>query len=78
MKVRDILDDKGRQVVTIAPDHSVRDAARMFVRHGIGALPVVEDGELRGLVSIGDALEAARGTGSGDRGFRRYFRGRTR
>ena len=59
MKSRDILDDKGRQVVTISPDSSVRDAARTFVRHGLGALPVVEDGALRGMISERDALRVA-------------------
>lgn len=59
MTVRDILDEKGRQVVTIAPDETVREAAGMFVRHGLGALPVVEDGALRGMLSERDALRVA-------------------
>lgn len=63
MKVSEILDEKGRQVVTVSPDQSVRAAARMFVRHGIGALPVVEDGELRGMISERDALRVAANAG---------------
>lgn len=59
MKVRDILEEKGRQVVTTAPDQSIREAARMFVDHGLGAMPVVEDGELRGMISERDALRVA-------------------
>ncbi len=59
MQVSDILDEKGRQLVTIGPDRSVRDAARMFVRHGLGALPVVEAGSLVGMISERDALRVA-------------------
>jgi len=41
---------------TVDPKASVRDAARMMVDEGIGALPVVEAGELIGLVTEGDLI----------------------
>jgi CBS-domain-containing membrane protein len=48
-------------VVTVPPDLPVKQAAALLVEHAIGALPVVEDGALVGIVSEADlvALEAA-------------------
>ncbi|MFB6241118.1 MAG: CBS domain-containing protein [Gemmatimonadota bacterium] len=59
MQIREILDQKGRQVVTVRPGETVRRAARLFVTHGLGVLPVVEDGRLRGILSERDALRVA-------------------
>lgn len=42
--------------VTVAPAMSVTDAARLMVERGFGALPVVEDGKLVGLVTEGDLI----------------------
>jgi CBS domain-containing protein len=42
--------------VTVEPTMSVTDAARLMVDKGIGALPVVKDGELVGLVTEGDLI----------------------
>ncbi len=42
------------QVHTVAPDDEVEQAARLMSRHQIRRLPVVEDGQLVGVVSIGD------------------------
>lgn len=44
--------------VTVAPDLPVKEAARRMVGHGIGSLPVVEDGRLVGLVTEGDLIMA--------------------
>ena len=51
--VRDIMTP---DPVTVAPDMSVTDAARLMVDRGIGALPVVKGGELVGLVTEGDLI----------------------
>jgi CBS domain-containing protein len=46
-----------RDVVTLAPETSVRDAARALVTHRISAAPVVDaDGRLVGIVSEGDLM----------------------
>jgi len=52
--VRQILGDKGIAVFTVAPDASVLDALQLMARYDVGALPVVTDGELVGLVSERD------------------------
>ncbi len=44
-------------VVSVAPDESVRSAARLMSRHNIGALPVcAEGGRLRGIVTDRDIV----------------------
>jgi CBS domain-containing protein len=42
--------------VTVAPDMTVKNAAKLMVERGIGALPVVSAGELLGLVTEGDLI----------------------
>ncbi len=44
--------------VTITPRISAEDAARLMLQHKIGGLPVVEEGELVGIVSTSDILKA--------------------
>lgn len=46
-----------RALVTIAPGTRLSHAASLLVERGIGALPVVEDGRLLGLVSTVDVLD---------------------
>jgi CBS domain-containing protein len=48
-------------VVTVAPDVSVRDAARLMLERRIGCLPVVDAGVLVGLVTETDLLRHAYG-----------------
>jgi acetoin utilization protein AcuB len=70
---RDLLDlaDGDAQVkrvmahpaVTISPDETVRKAAGLMTGHGIGALPVIEESKLVGIVTSSDLLELlAKGT----------------
>lgn len=56
MKIRQILQRKGHEVVTAAPDESVLDAVRRLMEHGIGAVVVTEGAELRGILSERDVL----------------------
>jgi CBS domain-containing protein len=46
------------QVHTCAKDASVHDLARTMTDHRVRHVPVVEDGELIGIVSIGDVVKA--------------------
>lgn len=60
MKVRTILATKGTSVVTIRPEQSLREAARLLAEHNIGALVVVnEAGQLVGIISERDIIRAA-------------------
>jgi CBS domain-containing protein len=52
--VRHLLDSKGRDVVSIAPDASVLDAIRLMSDKGIGALVVMDGGSLAGIVTERD------------------------
>jgi hypothetical protein len=51
--VRDIMT---KDPVTVGPELSVTDAAKMMVERKIGALPVVEGGLLKGFVTEGDLI----------------------
>lgn len=55
LHVRDVL---SRPLVTVAPETPLVEAARLMVRHGVSALPVVsEENEMLGLVSHGEILQ---------------------
>ncbi|WP_265587578.1 CBS domain-containing protein [Sphingomicrobium arenosum] len=43
--------------VTVTPDSSVESALQLMTRRRIRHLPVVESGELKGIVSIGDLVK---------------------
>ena len=45
-------------VLTASEDTDVRYIARLFVEQHIGALPIVTDGELKGIVTRSDVLKA--------------------
>ena len=45
-----------RDVVTVPPDATLRQAARLMTRHRISALPVVKGGVVIGVVSETDLL----------------------
>lgn len=49
-----LLDSKGRDVVSISPEASVFDAIQLMADKGIGALVVLEDGRLAGIVTERD------------------------
>ena len=52
-----ILDEKGRQVATVAPTDTVADALSVLAEHNIGALVVSADGEaVDGILSERDIV----------------------
>jgi CBS domain-containing protein len=60
MKVRTILATKGTTVVTVHPQQSLREAARLLAEHNIGALVAVnEEDEIVGIISERDIIRAA-------------------
>ncbi|CAN5869287.1 CBS domain-containing protein [soil metagenome] len=59
MKVREILQSKGADVVTIPPDAGVADTIRKLVQYNIGALVVVSDDDITGIITERDVMRAA-------------------
>src|ERR1044071_6997598 len=59
MQVQQILQSKGRDVVTITSDATLSEAARELARHRIGALIVKnDDGSILGVISERDIVRA--------------------
>jgi CBS domain-containing protein len=59
MNVKGILDEKGRDVVTLGPDGTLADAIRTLGEHGIGALVVTKGGgRIAGIISERDIVRA--------------------
>ena len=54
MLVKQILDSKGRDIWAVAPANSVLDAIKMMAEKGIGALLVLENEQLVGILSERD------------------------
>lgn len=52
--VLDILKSKGNAVWSISPDAPVLDALRLMAEKEVGALPVIENEELKGIISERD------------------------
>ncbi|WP_080730305.1 CBS domain-containing protein [Anoxybacillus suryakundensis] len=43
-----------RQVATVKPDQSVQEAAQLMNEHNVGAIPVVENGKVKGMITDRD------------------------
>jgi CBS domain-containing protein len=52
--IRKLLDDKGTTIWSIGPDASVYDAVKLMTLHDLGALAVVAEGRLVGMISERD------------------------
>jgi CBS domain-containing protein len=52
--VRQLLEGKGSEVASIGPDNSVHDAMQVMAAKNIGALLVLQDGKLAGIVTERD------------------------
>jgi CBS domain-containing protein len=55
-RVKEILDDKGHDVLQIEADASVYDAVKQMVEAGVGSLLVTEGGEVAGIFTERDYL----------------------
>ena len=56
MKIRDILRNKGSDVICVGPEQPVVAAVKILSEHRIGALVVTSGDEIRGIVSERDLL----------------------
>jgi CBS domain-containing protein len=54
--VRDMIRKKGYEVFTIAPDATVFEALNLMAEHNIGALLVMSEDEIKGIVSERDCI----------------------
>jgi CBS domain-containing protein len=52
--VKHLLDSKGRHIISVAPDTSVLDAIKIMADKAIGSLVVMDDNEIRGIMSERD------------------------
>ncbi|HTX79392.1 MAG TPA: CBS domain-containing protein [Longilinea sp.] len=52
-----VLEYMTKKVITVGPDQSIEDCMQVMTKEHIRHLPVVEDGKLAGLVSIGDVVK---------------------
>ena len=52
--VKHLLDRKGRQIISVKPEDTVLDAIRLMAEKNIGAVVVMQDDELRGIMSERD------------------------
>lgn len=65
MTVRQILDEKGREVVTVSPTMSTEEAARHLAEHKIGAVIVTGvSGKIAGILSERDIVRAMASKGA--------------
>ncbi len=55
IRIRDVMNT---DPVTIGPEENLEEAARRIYEYKIGGLPVLEDGKLVGIVTVGDILAA--------------------
>jgi CBS domain-containing protein len=63
MTIAAVLQGKGTSVETIAADASLFDAVQRLGEKRIGALPVIEDGRIAGIVSERDVIYCLRSHG---------------
>ncbi len=63
MTIAAVLRDKGGEVETIGADAAVYDVVRRLGAKRIGALPVVEDGRITGIISERDVIYSLRDHG---------------
>jgi CBS domain-containing protein len=56
MRIADILRRKGKTVATVGPDVTVTELLGELAGHNVGALPVIDGGNLIGIVSERDVV----------------------
>ena len=67
-RVKEILDEKGHDVLQIEGDASVYDAVKQMVDAGVGSLLVTEGGEVAGIFTERDYLRRMTLEGRDDKG----------
>lgn len=65
MKVSDILRVKGNTLFTVTPDQPLSDAIATMAEHDIGSLVVMEHGDLVGMLTFREVIQAVVRNGGG-------------
>ena len=65
MTVASILRHKTTETLTVTPETPLVDVATLLSRHRIGAVPVLEDGKLAGILSERDIIHCLARHGAG-------------
>ena len=63
MTIAAVLGGKGSEVATISADQPVRDAVALLTDRKFGALPVIEDGRISGILSERDVVHCLKDHG---------------
>ena len=58
MKVSDILRVKGSTLFTVTPEQSLSEAAATMAEHDIGSLVVMDHGDLAGMLTFREVIQA--------------------
>jgi CBS domain-containing protein len=56
MTIAAILQAKGRDIISVAPDQRVGDVVKLLAERRIGAVPVIADGRVQGIFSERDVV----------------------
>lgn len=59
MKIRELLNEKGYEVVTVPPSFPIQDAMRLLVEHNIGSVVVAQEKVVEGILTERDILRLA-------------------
>jgi CBS domain-containing protein len=59
MRIRNLLETKGHDVVTVPPSFPLEDAIKLLVAHNIGSLVVAQDAKVLGILTERDILRLA-------------------
>jgi CBS domain-containing protein len=66
MSVTLILNGKGRDIITLSPEHTIAEAARMLAERRIGAVIITSnDGVIAGILSERDVVRSLATSGAG-------------
>ncbi len=59
MKIRDLLNEKGYDVVTVPPSFPLQDTMKLLVEHNIGSVVVAREKVVEGILTERDILRLA-------------------
>jgi CBS domain-containing protein len=65
MRIADVLRGKGSSVATVEPTATVGELVAALAEHNVGALPVIDSGQLVGIVSERDVVRRLHLGGAG-------------